>query len=89
MEAEPVHDLPRGKGWLYEPKYDGFRCLAFRDGDKVDLQSKKQRSLPEVTPALCRRGKGGPFITTSHRTDGVSVRFTSTAQPFAAAVRRA
>ena len=26
MEAEPVDDLPRGKGWLYEPKYDGFRC---------------------------------------------------------------
>ena len=45
MEAEPVDDLPRGKGWLYEPKYDGFRCLAFRDGDKIDLQSKKQKSL--------------------------------------------
>jgi hypothetical protein len=34
MEAEPVDELPRGKGWLYEPKYDGFRCIAFRDGDK-------------------------------------------------------
>ena len=41
MEAEPVDALPRGKGWLYEPKYDGFRCLAFRGGDKIDLQSKK------------------------------------------------
>ena len=39
MEAEPVDDLPRGKGWLYEPKYDGFRCLAFRDGDKVTTAS--------------------------------------------------
>ena len=58
MEAEPVDDLPRGKGWLYEPKYDGFRCLAFRDGDKIDLQSKKQRSLnrffPEVVAGLAR-----------------------------------
>ncbi len=58
MEAEPVDDLPRGKGWLYEPKYDGFRCLAFRDGDKVDLQSKKQKSLnrffPEVVAGLAR-----------------------------------
>jgi ATP-dependent DNA ligase len=56
MEAEPVDDLPRGKGWLYEPKYDGFRCLAFRDGDKIDLQSKKQKSLnrffPEVVAGL-------------------------------------
>ena len=36
MEAEPVDDLPTGAGWLFEPKYDGFRCLAFRDGDRVD-----------------------------------------------------
>jgi hypothetical protein len=58
MEAEPVDDLPQGKGWLYEPKYDGFRCLAFRDGDKIDLQSKKQKSLnrffPEVAAGLGR-----------------------------------
>jgi ATP-dependent DNA ligase len=56
MEAEPVTDLPRGKGWLYEPKYDGFHRLAYRDGDKVDLQFKKQISLnrffPESSPAL-------------------------------------
>src|SRR5262245_48466147 len=58
MEAEPVDDLPRGKGWLYEPKYDGFRCLAFRDGDRIDLQSKNQKSLnrffPEVVAGLAR-----------------------------------
>ena len=58
MEAEPVHGLPEGDGWLYEPKYDGFRCLAFRDGDKIDLQSKKQKSLnrffPEVVAGLAR-----------------------------------
>ena len=58
MEAEPVDDLPLGKGWLYEPKYDGFRCLAFRDGDDIQLQSKKQKSLnrffPEVVAGLAR-----------------------------------
>ena len=58
MEAEPVDDLPRGKGWLYEPKYDGFRCLAFRDRDRVDLQSKNQKSLnrffPEVAAGLAK-----------------------------------
>ena len=56
MEAEPIDELPRGGNWLYEPKYDGFRCIAFRDGDKVDLQSKKQKSLnrffPEVAAGL-------------------------------------
>ena len=35
MEAEPVDDLPRSKGWLYKPKYDGFRCLALRDGEEA------------------------------------------------------
>jgi ATP-dependent DNA ligase len=48
MEAEPVDELPTGKGWLYEPKYDGFRCLAFRDGDKIDLQSNNQKSLDRL-----------------------------------------
>jgi ATP-dependent DNA ligase len=58
MEAEPVEELPLSRGWLYEPKYDGFRCLAFRDGDQVELQSKKQKSLnrffPEVVAGLAR-----------------------------------
>src|SRR5262245_2051767 len=57
-EAAPVDDLPRGKGWLYEPKYDGFRCLAFRKHDKVDLQSRQQKSLnrffPEVAAGLAQ-----------------------------------
>ena len=50
MEAEPVDDLPRGKGWLYEPKYDGYRCLAFRVRDRVDLQSKKQSRSTDFSP---------------------------------------
>ena len=52
MEAEPVDDLPRGKDWLYEPKYEGFRCLAFRDGDRVDLRSKNQKSLNRFFPEV-------------------------------------
>ena len=32
MEAEPARNLPTGSRWQYEPKWDGFRCLAFRDG---------------------------------------------------------
>jgi ATP-dependent DNA ligase len=40
MEAKLVDELPRGPGWRFEPKWDGFRCLAFRAGDEVALKSK-------------------------------------------------
>jgi ATP-dependent DNA ligase len=56
MEAEPAAGLPHGPNWSYEPKWDGFRCIAFRDAQEVVLQSKSQKSLsryfPEVTTAL-------------------------------------
>ena len=56
MEARPVHDLPEGEHWRYEPKWDGFRCLAFRDGQNVELRSKSGQSLgryfPDVAAAL-------------------------------------
>jgi ATP-dependent DNA ligase len=56
MEALSVDAIPVGKAWRYEPKWDGFRCLAFRDGAKVELQSKSGRSMsryfPELTAAI-------------------------------------
>lgn len=54
MEAEPVDDLPRGAGWLYEPKYDGFRCIAFRDRGDLRLRSRNQKPLGRYFPELCR-----------------------------------
>jgi ATP-dependent DNA ligase len=54
MEAEPVDELPTGKGWLYEPKYDGFRCIAFRDGGSIRLQSRKQKPLQRFFPELAK-----------------------------------
>jgi len=55
-EARAVKDLPREPGWLYEPKWDGFRCLAFRRGDEIVLQSKAGQPLtryfPEIAAAL-------------------------------------
>ena len=45
MEAKLVAQLPAGDIWEYEPKWDGFRCIAFRDGDEVDLQSKSGQPL--------------------------------------------
>jgi ATP-dependent DNA ligase len=56
MEADTVDEIPSGAEWQYEPKWDGFRCLAFRDGGRVVLQSKGARPLgryfPEIVQAL-------------------------------------
>jgi ATP-dependent DNA ligase len=52
MEATPVDDLPAGNGWLFEPKYDGFRSILFRDADGVDLQSRRQRPLGRYFPEI-------------------------------------
>jgi ATP-dependent DNA ligase len=52
MEALSVEEVPTGQGWQYEPKWDGFRCLAFRDGDRVELQSKSAQSLTRYFPEI-------------------------------------
>lgn len=56
MEAESALQIPTGDEWQYEPKWDGFRCLAFRDGDEVEMMSKSGQALaryfPEVVSAL-------------------------------------
>jgi ATP-dependent DNA ligase len=52
MEALPVDAIPVGRQWQYEPKWDGFRCLAFRDGKKVELQSKSGRMMSRYFPEL-------------------------------------
>src|SRR5687768_13388805 len=56
MEAKLVAALPEGDAWQYEPKWDGFRCLAFKDGTKIALRSKSgqplERYFPEVVAAL-------------------------------------
>ena len=52
MEAKSAEKLPVGDDWQYEPKWDGFRCVAFRDGDRVDLQSKSGQPLARYFPEL-------------------------------------
>jgi ATP-dependent DNA ligase len=56
MEARTAQEMPAGDGWQYEPKWDGFRCLAFRDGEKIYLQSKAGQPLaryfPDIVDAL-------------------------------------
>ena len=52
MEALSATTLPTGAEWQYEPKWDGFRCLAFRDKKKIDLQSKAGKPLTRYFPEL-------------------------------------
>lgn len=58
MEARSAGSLPADHGWQYEPKWDGFRCLAFKDGSNVDLRAKSRKALsryfPEVVQYLSR-----------------------------------
>ena len=55
MEAKLVDALPEGEGWRFEPKWDGFRCLAFRDGGEVHLQSKSGKPLARYFPEVAER----------------------------------
>lgn len=52
MEAQPATELPTGPDWQYEPKWDGFRCLAFRDGSRIELMSKAAKPLTRYFPEL-------------------------------------
>ena len=56
MLAKLRDDIPAGEGWLYEPKWDGFRALVFRDGPELHIASRDgkdlERYFPELVPAL-------------------------------------
>jgi ATP-dependent DNA ligase len=52
MLAKRVGELPAGKTWIFEPKWDGFRALVFRDGDEILIQSRDEKSLNRYFPEL-------------------------------------
>ena len=65
MEARSVDAIPRGSEWQYEPKWDGFRCLLSRHGDKVELRSKSGEDLTRYFPELveaARKLKATDFV---------------------------
>jgi ATP-dependent DNA ligase len=66
MELRAVAEIPDGPQWLYEPKWDGFRCLARRAGANVDLTSKNGQPLaryfPEIVAALARLSADGLLL---------------------------
>src|ERR1700733_4371843 len=52
MLSKLASELPEGAEWLFEPKWDGFRALVFRDGDEVFLQSRDEKPLGRYFPEL-------------------------------------
>ena len=52
MLAKRVDELPEGDGWIFEPKWDGFRALVFRDGDEIFIQSRDEKPLDRYFPEL-------------------------------------
>jgi len=62
MLAKPTPEIPVGDGWIYEPKWDGFRALVFRDRDALEVQSRDLRPLNRYFPELLAplRDVGGP-----------------------------
>lgn len=52
MLAKIQQDIPRGDDWIYEPKWDGFRTIAFRDGDNIDLRSRRDRPMNRYFPEI-------------------------------------
>jgi ATP-dependent DNA ligase len=59
MLAKRVEEIPPGDGWIFEPKWDGFRVLVFRDHKEILIQSREQKSLnryfPELLPPLLQQ----------------------------------
>src|SRR5262245_5229765 len=52
MLAKRMTELPAGETWIFEPKWDGFRALVFRDGDEILIQSRDEKSLNRYFPEL-------------------------------------
>ncbi len=52
MLAKLADTIPEGEGWLYEPKWDGFRCIVFRDGDRIELASRNEKPFNRYFPEL-------------------------------------
>src|SRR3954466_4982433 len=60
MEATSVDEIPVGAEWQYEPKWEGFRCLVFRHGENVELQSKAGKPLTRYFPDVVENARALP-----------------------------
>jgi ATP-dependent DNA ligase len=62
MEAKLVTELPQESGWQFEPKWDGFRCLAFKSGRTVTLQAKSGKPLTRYFSEIAEAVRSAPFV---------------------------
>ena len=60
MLAKLSRTIPDGDGWLFEPKWDGFRCIVLRDGDDIELTSRNERPFTRYFPELLDRCSAAP-----------------------------
>jgi ATP-dependent DNA ligase len=65
MEAKLIAELPSDEGWQFEPKWDGFRCIAIKDGDTVELWGKSGKPLGRYFPEVTAMVQGLPFARLS------------------------
>ena len=93
MLAKLTREMPTGGGWLYEPKWDGFRCIVFRDGDDLELGSRNEKPLmryfPELAERAARAAPGRASCSTARSSSRPSTGSTSTCCRCASTRRRA
>src|SRR5688500_10679512 len=70
MLAKAATKLPIGDGVFYEPKWDGFRCIVFRDGDEVELGSRNERPLTRYFPEVVEAIRADPSFPSRCVVDG-------------------
>ncbi len=70
MEARLVDALPSGAGWQFEPKWDGFRCLAAREGSRVEMSAKSGKTLARYFPEMVEQIAALPVRNDSFVLDG-------------------
>src|SRR5262245_48469529 len=70
MEARLVDELPSGPGWQFEPKWDGFRCLASREGARVRMSAKSGKTLARYFPEMVQHLAALPVPKDTFALDG-------------------
>ena len=73
MLAKAATELPPPGGVLYEPKWDGFRCIVFRGGDEVVLGSRNERPLTRYFPDVCDAARRWLEIVNGIGDDGLAI----------------
>jgi hypothetical protein len=72
MLAKRVGELPADGDWIFEPKWDGFRALVFRDGDEILIQSRDEKPLDRYFPELLEPVDARHYLPAASSTERLS-----------------